>query len=114
MSWSDSAGLRAWVIQRLSAVYLALFTLYALTSFLLRDSNRYDQWLEWISHPVNNIATGLFMLSLLLHAWVGARDIVLDYIKPFGFRMFKLAALMLFLVAMGLWGLKVLLSVVIV
>jgi succinate dehydrogenase hydrophobic anchor subunit len=36
---------------------------------------------------------------------------VLDYIKPFGLRMVKLAGLMLFLIAMGLWALKVLLSV---
>lgn len=113
MSWSDTSGLRAWAIQRLSAVYMVLFTLYALISFLLRESNHYHQWLAWISYPVNNIATALFILSLLLHAWVGARDIVLDYIRPFGIRMFTLAALILFLLAMGLWAFKVLLTIAI-
>ncbi|MGD8886758.1 MAG: succinate dehydrogenase, hydrophobic membrane anchor protein [Gammaproteobacteria bacterium] len=111
MSSADSSGLRAWTVQRLSALYMALFSVYALISFLGRDANHYEQWVAWISHPVNNIATGVFILALLLHAWVGARDIVLDYVKPFSLRMVKLAGLMLFLIAMGLWALKVLLSV---
>ena len=111
MSRSDSSGLRAWTIQRLSAIYMVLFAGYALISFLTRESNQYQQWMDWISHPANNIATGLFILSLLLHAWVGSRDIVLDYIKPFGFRMIKLTGLVLFLAAMGLWAFKILLSI---
>ena len=48
------------------------------------------------------------MLSLLFHAWVGARDIILDYVKPFAFRMVKLTSLALYLIAMGIWAFNIL------
>ena len=33
------------------------------------------------------LATMLFFLALLYHAWVGVRDIVMDYVKPTGLRL---------------------------
>jgi succinate dehydrogenase / fumarate reductase membrane anchor subunit len=29
----------------------------------------------------------LFFLALLYHAWVGVRDIIMDYVKPTGIRL---------------------------
>ena len=104
-----ASGLRAWTIQRLTAIYMLVYVLYADLSFIMRDSSSFESWQSWISHPFNNITTGLFILSLLFHAWVGSRDIILDYVKPFSFRMMKLTSLALFLIAMGLWALKILL-----
>jgi succinate dehydrogenase / fumarate reductase membrane anchor subunit len=112
MSERVASGLRAWAIQRLSALYMLVFTIYAATCYALADATGFEPWLAWISHPFNNIAVGVFILSLLFHAWVGARDIVLDYVKPHGFRLIKLASLAVLLVAMGLWSLKILLTVV--
>ena len=33
------------------------------------------------------IATLLFVLALALHAWVGMRDIFMDYVQPLGLRL---------------------------
>jgi succinate dehydrogenase / fumarate reductase membrane anchor subunit len=33
------------------------------------------------------VATLLFVVSLAWHAWVGVRDILMDYIKPDGLRL---------------------------
>jgi succinate dehydrogenase / fumarate reductase membrane anchor subunit len=114
MSESVASGLRAWTIQRLSAVYMLVFVIYAGSSYRFAETTGFDSWLAWLSHPFNNIAVGLFILFLLFHAWVGARDIVLDYVKPHGFRLVKLAFLALLLIAMGLWALKILLTVVVI
>ncbi|WP_455366362.1 succinate dehydrogenase, hydrophobic membrane anchor protein [Kaarinaea lacus] len=114
MNESVASGLRAWTIQRLSALYMLVFVVYAGTSYLLADAVGFAPWLSWISHPFNNIAVGLFIFSLLFHAWVGSRDIVLDYVKPHGFRLVKLAFLALLLIAMGLWALKILFTVVVI
>ncbi len=108
MSERVASGLRAWTIQRLSAIYMLVFVFYAGIALLTRENSQFESWLAWITQPVNNIAVGLFVVSLLLHAWVGARDIILDYVKPFSFRMVKLTSLALFLIAMGLWAFKVL------
>jgi len=112
MSLRAASGLGAWTVQRLSAVYMVIFFCFALISFLMRQSSTYEAWMAWVAHPFNNIATGLFVLSLLGHAWVGSRDIILDYVKPFYFRMIKLGAIAFLLIAMGLWALNVLMNVV--
>jgi len=114
MSIGTLSGLHAWVLQRFSAVYLVLFTVYAFISFVTRQTSGFSAWLSWVSHPVHQIAIGLFVLSLLVHAWVGARDIVLDYVKPFALRMVKLAGLAFVLLGFGLWAFKVLLTISVV
>ena len=108
MSERVASGLRAWTIQRLSAIYMLVYVFYAGISFLARENTSFESWQSWIAHPLNNIVVGLFILSLLFHAWVGARDIILDYVKPFAFRMVKLTLLALFLIAMGLWAFNIL------
>jgi len=112
MSLRASSGLGAWTLQRLSAIYMVLFVFYVLAQYLTGADISYRSWVNWLSHPFNNIVTGLFILSLLAHAWVGSRDIILDYVNPFYFRMIKLAATAFLLLAMGLWALNVLFNVV--
>ncbi len=47
------------------------------------------------------IATFLFLVSLFLHAWVGVRDILMDYIKPVGLRLALEALVIVVLVGFG-------------
>ena len=48
-------------------------------------------------------------MALLLHAWVGLRDVVLDYAKPLGLRVGVMAALAFVLIGLALWMLNILL-----
>jgi succinate dehydrogenase, hydrophobic membrane anchor protein len=57
------------------------------------------------------VAFGLFALALLLHAWIGVRDVILDYVKPPALRLALLAAVALFLLANGLWLAGILMEV---
>ncbi len=111
MSLRATSGLGAWTLQRLSAVYMIIFCVYAVVQYLTHDSISYQSWITWVANPFNNIAVGLLILSLLVHAWVGARDIILDYVKPFYFRMIKLGVTAFLLIAMGLWAMNVLMNV---
>lgn len=106
MSWFSSSGLRSWMIQRLSAVYLAVFLPLALAVVVLNPPSSFQQWHDLLSHPLVNSATGLFFLALLLHAWVGLRDVILDYVKPFSFRLVILMLIGLVWLGMGLWVLR--------
>ncbi|MEJ2059642.1 MAG: succinate dehydrogenase, hydrophobic membrane anchor protein [Gammaproteobacteria bacterium] len=108
------SGLRAWVVQRMSAVYLALFVIYVALHTLLAPPGDYGAWRQWIGEPGMLLAVSLAYVALLLHAWVGIRDVVLDYIHPFILRLFVLFAIALFLVGCGLWAGLVLLKVVLV
>ena len=52
---------------------------------------------------------GLFAIALLLHAWVGIRDVILDYIHHFVLRIFFLTAVACVLIGCGIWLAKILL-----
>jgi len=105
---SPLTGLRAWLIQRLSALYLAVFLIYLLLHFLFWPPASHAQWLAWLRHPAVSIAWGLFFAMLLLHAWVGMRDVILDYVRHLALRLALLGGTGLCLSACGLWALRIL------
>lgn len=111
MSWR-AQGLRAWVLQRVSAVYLGLFILVAAGWLIWHAPFGYVEWRGWLAVPAVNIATALFFAALLAHAWVGMRDIVIDYVHPTGVRFAVLSLVGLALLAMAAWAFFVLVSVV--
>lgn len=104
-----ASGLRAWILQRLSAIYLALFLLYAGLRWLPAPPASYQVWRAWVADPWVGIAILLFFLSLLLHAWIGIRDVLIDYVHPFGVRLTLLTLTGVGLLGCGLWVLQVVL-----
>jgi succinate dehydrogenase / fumarate reductase, membrane anchor subunit len=73
-------GLRPWIWQRLSALYMLFFLAVSGTAIALAGPMDFTTWREWIGMPAVSIAVALFFASMFLHAWIGLRDIVLDYI----------------------------------
>lgn len=102
-------GLRPWVIQRVSAVYIVFFILYASYSLLSSDVFSYETWNNWLYHPFNTTVVGIFVIALLFHSWIGMRDVVLDYVHNIMFRIFILALLVGVLIGCGLWVFRILL-----
>ena len=102
-------GLRPWVIQRVSAVYLVLFIVYATFYFITADTVSYDSWRSWLYSPFNTTVVGIFVIALLFHAWIGMRDVVLDYVHNIMLRIFILAMLVGVLLGCGLWVFRILL-----
>lgn len=111
MSWR-AKGMRPWVLQRFSAVYIALYCL-AMMIFLLADLP--DDFLAWrglFSHPVMNIATLLFLFGLLAHAWVGVRDILVDYVHSMPVRLILISGLSMLQICLAIWVSMLMFSVV--
>ena len=102
-------GLRPWVIQRVSAVYIVLFIIYAVISFVTADIISYEVWKGWLYNPFNTTVVGIFVIALLFHAWIGIRDVILDYVHNIMLRIFILAMLMGTLLGCGLWVFRILL-----
>ena len=90
-------GLAAWWVQRASAVCMLLFIVFALAAFSLYPRHSYLEWRSWAGSPGVALATLAFFAALLLHMWVGLRDVLLDYARPAGLRR-----ALLVLVALGL------------
>ena len=102
-------GLRPWVIQRVSAVYIVLFLVYATVCFFSADSIAYEAWKNWLYDPFNTTVVGIFVIALLFHTWIGMRDVVLDYVHNIMLRIFILAMLVGVLIGCGLWVFRILL-----
>lgn len=105
-------GMRTWLFQRLSAVYIAVYILTLLFWLLTHLPVSYTSWTALFSQPVILITTMLFYAAVFVHAWVGVRDILVDYVKPAGLRFTLLIALAFALLAMSLWVLIVVISLV--
>lgn len=67
------SGLRAWLVQRVTAVYMLLSLI-----FLLDRPTSYLAWHTWIVNPVVSIPAFVFCATLLTHMWVGLRDVILN------------------------------------
>lgn len=111
MSMVALEGLKPWLFQRLSALYMIFYTVYVLVYWSFFNSLNYTSWYGWLSADLNQILLGLFYLSLLLHAWIGVRDVLLDYIKPFLLRLLLLFAVAVFLLGSAIWLFKILIMV---
>ena len=101
------SGFSAWLIQRLSAVYMALFIVIALIWSMTNEFD-YDKWQQSFNNHWLVLSVLLFGLSVLIHAWIGLRDVIVDYIHPLGLRLLALSLVALFLLANGFWLLSVL------
>ena len=101
-------GLRDWLAQRVTAVVMAIYTLVLLTALLGLPRLDYPHWKALWELPIMRFATVLFALSLLLHAWVGMRNIFMDYIKPLALRLTLFALVIVALVTYGAWTVQIL------
>ncbi len=102
----QASGVMAWVTQRVTAVYLAFFLTYLLFHFLFDPPADYLELRAWVAHPQVSAGLVLMVPLLLAHAWVGIRDVFLDYVKIVGLRVVLLALVAFLFVGSGLWAFK--------
>ena len=110
MSWR-AQGLRTWIMQRLTAVYMVLYLVIFVAYLSSAVSLNFENWRGLFVIPFVNIATGFFFFALLYHAWVGVRDILVDYVAwgPLRFSLWVLVTAALS--ALGVWVVMILSTV---
>jgi succinate dehydrogenase / fumarate reductase membrane anchor subunit len=101
-------GSRDWLLQRLTAVVMALYTLGFLVCVVSHAPATQEDWRAVFSGQFVRAATMLFFLALLYHAWVGMRDIFMDYVKPTGLRLALEAGVALVLLVYLIWSASIL------
>jgi succinate dehydrogenase / fumarate reductase membrane anchor subunit len=103
-------GLRDWLAQRVTAVVMAVYTVLFLIVLASLPEFDHSNWKALWAMPVMRYATLLFMAALLLHAWVGMRNIFMDYVKPIGLRLALHVVVILALVWYAAWSVQILWS----
>jgi succinate dehydrogenase / fumarate reductase membrane anchor subunit len=101
-------GLRDWLAQRITAAIMAAYSLIVAFVLFFGAPLTYGVWRDLFTQGWMRVATLLFALSLAWHAWVGMRDILMDYIKPTALRLsLEIGVLLLIAVYAG-WTVQVL------
>jgi succinate dehydrogenase / fumarate reductase membrane anchor subunit len=101
-------GTRDWLGQRITAVILTLYTLYLLFSVLTVPTLSYASWYGLFLSPFMKVATLLALLSLVYHAWVGVRDIYMDYVRQTWLRLLLEIGTIVLLVGYAAWAVIIL------
>jgi succinate dehydrogenase / fumarate reductase membrane anchor subunit len=101
-------GLRDWLAQRITAAVMAVYSVIVVVVLLTGRPITYAVWRDLFEQGWMRVATLLFALSLAWHAWVGVRDILMDYIKPDGLRLsLQVGALLVIAAYLG-WTIQIL------
>lgn len=104
------SGQRAFVVQRLSALVLLAFVAAGALRLALGSPLRLAEWQAWAAQPLAAATLALLAAALFAHAWVGIRDVLLDYVKPLSLRLSLLAAAALALLLLAGWTALILVS----
>ena len=80
-------GLKDWIAQRATAVIMALYTVVMTVVLLFVQPSDFQSWRDLFSCGIIKFITFLFVVSLAYHAWIGIRDIWMDYVKPVSVRL---------------------------
>ncbi|MDP3560774.1 MAG: succinate dehydrogenase, hydrophobic membrane anchor protein [Legionellaceae bacterium] len=100
-------GLKDWLLQRVSAIYLAVYLLGLFGYFLICKPLDYYQWHQLFQMPWMQIATALALLLLLVHAWIGIWTVTTDYLKCTVMRLSIQVLVALFLGSQLIWGIMI-------
>lgn len=101
-------GLRDWLAQRVTAAIMAVYTVIVLVVLIGGAPLSYAVWLELFTLGWMRVATLLFAASLAWHAWVGMRDILMDYVRPAGTRLALEVVVLLMLAGYLGWVVQIL------
>lgn len=100
-------GLKDWLIQRVTALYFAMYSIFLLGFLILHPDLNFTQWHELFACTLFKIATILALLALSLHAWIGIWTVTTDYMKCTVLRLSVQMGVVLWLMAQGTWGLMI-------
>lgn len=86
------SGRRAFILQRVSALVLLAVLIGVALRLAFGTPPTFGEWQAWSARPLAAAGLWILVLTLLAHAWVGIRDVVLDYVRPVRLRPVVLGA----------------------
>lgn len=109
------SGLYDWVIQRVSAIAMAAYTIFLVAFILSTPDLDYGQWKELYSQLWMRIFSLITLISLAAHAWIGLWAVLTDYLtnrmmgnKATVLRIVAQVVLGVVTVTYTVWGIEIL------
>jgi succinate dehydrogenase membrane anchor subunit len=106
------SGTGWWLAQRASAVTMLFAGGALFAGYWLSGPIDYAAWHATFQLTWTRLLVWLLVASLSLHAWIGLRDVLMDYVKPIGLRLvlnvlfILVLALCVVWVSQILWGMN--------
>jgi len=100
-------GWQDWLAQRVTAVIMVLFSIVIIGFSMLKGGVNYAEWKELFGSQLFRILALLFFFSVYYHAWIGIKDVLMDYVKLAGVRVTLQVVVLLFLMACSIWSVAI-------
>jgi succinate dehydrogenase / fumarate reductase membrane anchor subunit len=101
-------GTGDFLLQRMTALVMAVYTVVFVVAVLASPPQSYAEWKALFAGSFFRAATMVFFAALAYHAWIGMRDIFMDYVKPTGLRIALQSGVVLVLLFYLVWAASVL------
>lgn len=100
-------GLKDWLAQRITGAVMVAFTLLMAVALSQGVAASHESWRTFMSAGLMRFVSFLFIVSLCWHAWVGVRDIWMDYVQPAGIKLVLHVLTLLALIGYAGWATQV-------
>ncbi|WED43190.1 succinate dehydrogenase, hydrophobic membrane anchor protein [Legionella cardiaca] len=100
-------GLKDWLIQRVTSIYFAIYSMFLLGYLLFHPQLNYVEWYGLFHHVGFKIASLIALFAMSLHAWIGVWTVTTDYIKCTAIRLSVQMLVVLWLLGQFVWGLMI-------
>ncbi|MFA5958897.1 MAG: succinate dehydrogenase, hydrophobic membrane anchor protein [Tatlockia sp.] len=100
-------GLKDWLVQRVTAIYFAIYSLFMLGYLLCHTQLYYEQWSALFHALWFQVASSIALVALSLHTWVGIWTVTTDYMKCTALRLSVQMLVIFWLVSQFIWGLMI-------
>jgi succinate dehydrogenase / fumarate reductase membrane anchor subunit len=101
-------GVGGFLAQRITAVLLALYAIFIFVVLLFARDLSYVGWATLFVPVWMKVLTLIAIFALLYHAWIGVKDIWMDYVKPTGIRLVLQTGTALWLIFCAVWSVQIL------
>jgi succinate dehydrogenase / fumarate reductase membrane anchor subunit len=98
------SGTGWWLAQRFSAVVMLAVGTILFAMFWYAVPFDYASWKSAFEGMAIKLLVWLLVASLCLHAWIGLRDVLMDYVRPIVVRLVLNVLVMLMLAMSTIWA----------
>ena len=101
-------GMRDWIFQRISAAFMIVYTFIFIAAACYFGIGSFEAWHGLFAMGPMKFLTFIFLVCVMYHAWVGMRDIFIDYVQPMWIKLPLLSVTVLVLVGYMGWAAEIL------
>ncbi|WP_338515978.1 succinate dehydrogenase, hydrophobic membrane anchor protein [Candidatus Legionella polyplacis] len=101
------SGIKDWIIQRVTSIYLLFYFLWFLIYWFFCHKLTYDNWVKLFDSNMFKVSSILTLFFLNFHAWIGLWTIITDYIKKTYYRLLLYIVVYIYLTIQFIYGVMI-------